>query len=129
MRDTGRTAHPEDLPWNDEPGDTLAWPGSREPDPAEVDGDEGHEVDRSHRPADESDLNRRQTLDERLRAEDPDRPARFEEQREGRELQDGESGEEDIELAERDPDAIFDEEDDDLPAEEAAIHIVSDQEV
>ena len=78
MPDPNTGPHPEDLPWNDEPGDTLAWPASREPEPAEVDGGEdGDERDASQPVVDDSDLNRRQTLDERLAAEetDPARPA------------------------------------------------------
>ena len=126
-RDTG--PHPEDLPWNDEPGDTLAWPAGREPEPAEVEGDDGDEDDRSQRPIDDSDLNRRQTLDERLRAEVPDRLRHEQSRRSWQTLQEGETGEDDVEEAEPDPDAIYDEEEDDLPAEEAAIHIVSDRNI
>jgi len=37
-----------DLPWNDEPADRDVVPGTEEPDPAEVEGDEGDEVDVSH---------------------------------------------------------------------------------
>ena len=122
-RDTG--PHPEDLPWNDEPGDRLSWPATQEPDPAEVD-DAGR--DHSHRVADDSDLNRRQSLDERLAAERPDGPVRARGDA-GAELQDGETGEEDVEVAERDPDAIFGEDGEDLSAEEAAIHIVSDRDI
>jgi len=37
-----------DLPWNDVPADSDVVPGSEEPDPAEVEGDDGDEVDVSH---------------------------------------------------------------------------------
>jgi hypothetical protein len=129
MAERSSGARPEDLPWNDEPGDNFAWPGGREPEPAEVEGDEGNERDVSHRSVDDSDLNRRQTLEERLAAEEPDRPSTERTRSRGSELQEGERGEEDVELAEPDPDARFGEEDDDLPAEEAAIHIVSDRDI
>jgi hypothetical protein len=128
MADPNLGPHPEDLPWNDEPGDTLAWPAGREPEPAEVDGGEdGDESDRSEPAVDDSDLNRRQTLDERLAAEQPDRLRADPPDAGGVALQDGERGEEDIEVAEPDPDALYNEEADDLPAEEAAIHIESDR--
>jgi hypothetical protein len=126
MPDPNRGPHPEDLPWNDEPGDTLAWPSGQEPEPAEVD---GAGRDHSHHVTDGSDLNRRDSLDQRLAAEEPDLPVRAARDTRGTSLQDGEHGEEDIEVAERDPDALFDAENDDLPAEEAAIHIESDRKI
>ncbi|HEV7679932.1 MAG TPA: hypothetical protein VGQ42_15315 [Candidatus Dormibacteraeota bacterium] len=88
-----------DAPWNDVPADSDVISGSEEPDPAEVEGDEGEEVDVSRaRVPDIGDKYHRDTLDERLAEEEPDRP--------GRE-QDGDDGE-----------------DDDESAEEAAIHVV-----
>ena len=59
-----------DEPWNDVPADSDVVPGTEEPDPAEVVGDEGEEEDVSHRSAD---LSHRDTLDERLAEEEPDR--------------------------------------------------------
>ncbi|MBV8445387.1 MAG: hypothetical protein JOZ92_05660 [Candidatus Dormibacteraeota bacterium] len=130
MGDRDAGPHPEDLPWNDEPDDPMAWAAGHEPEPAEVDGDDGEEEDRSQLPIDDSDLNRRQTLDERLRAEVPDRVRREQSRQSWQTLQEGETGEGDVEEAEPDRDAIYsEEEEDDLPAEEAAIHIVSDRDI
>ena len=64
------TPHPEDLPWNDVPADSDVVLGTEEPDPAEVVGDEGEEVDVSYRGA--RDLDHHDTLDERLAEEEPD---------------------------------------------------------
>src|SRR4030088_227987 len=63
-----------DLPWHDVPADSDVVPGTEEPDPAEVEGDEGEEVDVS-RPAsiDPSAEYRQETLDQRLAEEEPDR--------------------------------------------------------
>ena len=74
------TDHPEDLPWNDVAADSDAPFGSGEPDPAEVTGDEDDPAlvdaslaDRLH----DVDEYRRDTLDERLSEEEPDRAANF----------------------------------------------------
>ncbi len=117
---------PEDLPWNDVPADDEALPGSTEPDPAEVVGDEDSARDLRARPV--LDPNQRESLDERLAEEEPDRPVTGEPAPESGQLVAGERGGEDIELAEpdeTDPPG----EDDDLPAEEAAVHIVDDDRV
>jgi hypothetical protein len=119
--------HPEDLPWNDSPADSDAPLGSGEPDPAEVTGDEDdpaiqdaslagrlHDVDEY----------RRDTLDERLGEEEPDRAAQFEEPEAG-ELQSPESGDDDIALTRGERDR-FDGEDDDESAEDAAVHVIPD---
>jgi hypothetical protein len=97
--------HPEDLPWNDAPADSDAPLGSGEPDPAEVIGDEDDPaiqdtslVGRLH----DVDEYRRDTLDE---------------------LQAPESGDDDIALTRGERD-LFDGEDGDGSAEDAAIHVI-----
>jgi len=121
------TDHPEDLPWNDTPDDSDAPLGSGEPDPAEVTGDEDdpalhdaslagrlHDVDEYHR----------DTLDERLSEEEPDRAARSQEPEAG-DLQAPEAGDDDIALTRGEPDAWESPEDDeDESAEEAAVHVI-----
>lgn len=88
-----------DAPWNDSPADSDVVPGTEEPDPAEVEGDEGEEHDVSHPPSPDPALKYRQdTLDERLSEEVPDGAA-----------------------AEEDPD--------DLPAEEAAVHVRDEDQI
>jgi len=122
------TQHPEDLPWNDSPADSDAPPGSEEPDPAEVDGDEDDPAQRDaslrprYRDVDEY---RRDTLDERLSEEEPDRAAQFQEPGAG-ELQAPESGDDDIQVlrGERDQDDASDPLDE--AAEDAAIHVIPD---
>jgi hypothetical protein len=80
------------------PADSDVVPGTEEPDPAEVEGDEGEEVDVSHPPIPDASLKyQRETLDQRLAEEEPDRASR-----------------------EEDPGAG---DDDDESAEEAAVHI------
>ena len=121
MSSNDPTPHPEDLPWNDAPDDDGIIPGAMEPDPGEVVGDEtdardlvGHEA---------TDPNVRETLDERLAEEEPDRTI-DDAATEGAQLIDGDSGEEDVELAE--VDETDSEPDDEQSAEEAAIHIRSE---
>ena len=120
------TEHPEDLPWNDSPADSDAPPGSEEPDPAEVDGDEDDPAQRDasrRRGVSDVDEYRRETLDERLSEEEPDRAMRFQEPEAGS-LQAPESGDDDIQVlrGERDQD---DESDFlDQSAEEAAVHVI-----
>jgi hypothetical protein len=112
-----------DAPWNDVPADSDVVPGTEEPDPAEVEGDEGDEVDVSRPPVpDIADKYHRDTLDERLAEEEPDR-ATHEQDAEAGGIQ-ALTGDDDddlsVDLGERDDD---DGEDDDESAEEAAIHI------
>jgi hypothetical protein len=112
----------EDLPWHDVPADSDVVPGTEEPDPAEVEGDEGDEVDVSHPPIpDISAQYHRDTLDERLSEEEPDRELTGQDS-EARGIQAAESGEDDVtlELGEADQD---DGDDDDEAAEDAAVHI------
>lgn len=124
------TDHPEDLPSNDSPADSDAPLGSAEPDPAEVTGDEDdpaledasleghlHDVDEY----------RRDTLDERLSEEEPDRTAGAGEPEAGG-LQAPESGDDDIELLGGEPDE-FDSEEPDDDAEETAIHLIPNGQV
>ena len=126
------TEHPEDLPWNDLQADSDVFPDSEEPDPAEVVGDEDDPAERDlshkeHRPGEDV---YRDTLDERLREEAPDRTLEEQEPEapefdvpELREAEDFEAP-----VAERDAgtDPVDEE---DLPAEEAAIHVVPEDKV
>jgi hypothetical protein len=112
-----------DAPWNDVPADSDVIPGTEEPDPAEVEGDEGDEADVSRSPVpDIADKYHRDTLDERLAEEEPDR-AVHEQDAEAGGIQAAESDEDDLslQLGERDDD---DGDDDDEAAEDAAIHVV-----
>jgi hypothetical protein len=126
------TEHPDDLPWNDAPADSDAPMGNGEPDPAEVSGDE---EDPAIRDASlegrlhDVDEYRRETLDERLSEEEPDRATLFQEPEAGM-LQAPESGDDDIALTpgEQDPsDSVGDGDDD--SAEEAAVHVIPDNQL
>lgn len=121
------TDHPEDLPWNNT-ANSDAPLGSGDPDPAEVTGDEDdpaledaslagrlHDVDEY----------RRETLDERLSEEEPDRAATFQELDAGS-IQAPENGDDDIALLRGEPDQSDLLERDDQSAEEAAIHVIPD---
>lgn len=118
-----------DLPWNDVPADSDVVPGTEEPDPAEVEGDEDDdaEVDVSH-PAtpDVYAKYRPDTLDERLAEELPDRTlSEQDEEAGGIQAAEMEGGEDDISLDLGEV-GIDDAEDDDETAEDAedaAIHI------
>ena len=126
------TEHPEDLPWNDVQADSDVFPDSEEPGPAEVVGDEDDPAKRDlsykeHRPGEDV---YRDTLDERLSEEVPDRTLEEQEPEapefdapEEREAEDFEAP-----VAERDTgtDPV---EKEDLPAEEAAMHVVPEDEV
>ena len=117
--------HPEDLPWNDAPADSDALPGSIEPDPAEVGGDEGEEVDAAAlRIPDPYEKYRQETLDERLAEEEPDPALTREADPEAPDLFEAES-DSDAELAEEDVTDPVEEEE--PAAEEAAVHIRSDK--
>jgi len=117
-----------DLPWNDVPADSDVVPGTEEPDPAEVEGDEDDdaEVDLS-RPAvpDIAAKYRRDTLDERLAEEEPDRIlAEAEQEPEAGTIMAAESDQDEVTLGLGEPDAD-DGGDDDEAAEDAAVHIQS----
>lgn len=65
--------HPEDLPWNDVPGDSAVVTGTEEPTPAEVVGEDGDEHDlTTPRSRGFEDGYRRDTLTERLAQEEPE---------------------------------------------------------
>lgn len=117
------TAHPEDLPWNDVPADSDVVFGTEEPDPAEVEGDEGEEVDVS-RPSspDPAAKYRRDTLDQRLAEEEPDRAA-HEQEPEAGELQAPESGADDVLVDSGEADQAEPAEVSDEAAEDAAVHV------
>jgi hypothetical protein len=118
------TEHPEDLPWNDAPADSDAPLGAGEPDPAEVTGDEDDPAIRDASIAGrlhDVDEYRRETLDERLSEEEPDRVMQAEEPEAG-ELQAPEAGDDDIALQRGEPDLLDSLDDDEEPAEDAAVH-------
>ena len=117
------TAHPEDLPWNDAPADSAAAFGSEEPDPAEVDGDEGEEVDVSRRvTSGRVDAYRRETLNERLAEEEPDRLVEEQEPEAG-EFQLPEGGRDDIRLEPAEVDLPEPGDVGVVAAEDAAVHV------
>ena len=123
------TEHPEDLPWNDTPADSDAPLGSGEPDPAEVSGDEDDPALRDASLAGrlhDVDEYRRETLDERLSEEEPDRAAQLGEPEAGA-LQAPEAGDDDIALLRGEPDGMDSFGDDDESAEDAAVHVVPDR--
>ena len=65
--------HPEDLPWNDVPADSDVIPGTEEPPPAEVVGDDNEEYDQATpRPLASDETYHRDTLNERLAEEEPE---------------------------------------------------------
>ena len=124
--------HPEDLPWNDVQADSDVFPDSEEPDPAEVEGDEDDPAkrDRSyreHRPGEDV---HRDTLDERLAEEVPDRTLEEQEPEapefDAPELREAEDFEAPVAERDRGTDPV---EADDEPAEEAAIHVVPEDRV
>lgn len=122
------TEHPEDLPWNDVPADPDTM-GFDEPDPAEVVGDEDDPAERDVAlPRFPDDVFRRDTLDERLAEEEPDRPSR-EDEPEGPELLAPETGEDELTAAPAEPDQEDLPASRDEPAEEAAVRIVPDDRV
>ncbi len=70
---------PGDMPWNDVPADSDVIPGTEEPDPAEVHGSEDDDAEVDDAAADTPDPSekyRRESLDERLAEEEPERPER-----------------------------------------------------
>jgi hypothetical protein len=125
MRHPSSGAHPEDLPWNDVPADSDVPPGTTEPDPAEVVGDEGEEVDTaSPRVPDPYAKYRVESLDERLAEEEPDPVLRGEADPEAAGLEALEPGDDEVDLGEEDEiDPVQAVE---AAAEEAAIHIRRD---
>jgi hypothetical protein len=118
----------EDLPWNDVPADSDVIPGTEEPDPAEVMGDEDDaaKVDISHPPIpDSSEKYRRESLDERLSEEVPDRSLQEQEPQARGVVSASDEGDTDLgELSEDD-----DWDDDSEAAEEEAVHIVDEDRI
>jgi hypothetical protein len=122
------TEHPEDLPWNDVPADSDVPPGSDEPDPAEVVGDEDDPAKRdltARRRLDQATEYTQEALDQRLAEEEPDVLSRTPAGRAG-EIQAPEDAEDDIDLDLGEPDGEDPVEPLDLPAEEDAIRLVDD---
>lgn len=114
-----------DAPWLDVPADSDVIPGTEEPDPAEVVGDEGEERDVTSPRVDESrDSYQRDTLDERLAEEEPEASLRGEPDKEAGQLVAPEDAGGDVTLGEDDADA--DDEVDELGAEDAAVHITEE---
>jgi hypothetical protein len=106
----------QDMPWNDSPADSEAPPGSEEPNPAEVvEDDDGDAVDTTDNPQLEADFYHRDSLDERLAEEEPERALRRGSAPSAGELVASDSGDESIGTATG--------ESDDLGAEDAAIHV------
>jgi hypothetical protein len=114
-----------DAPWLDVPADSDVIPGTEEPEPAEVVGDEGDEHDIATPRVDESrDSYQRDTLDERLAEEEPEAVLRGEPDAEAGALVAPIDADDDATLGEKDADA--DDEVDDLAAEDAAVHIIEE---
>jgi hypothetical protein len=109
-------ANTGDLPSDDAPDDDDIVPGATEPDPAEVVGSDDAPRDLTARRI--NDPNVRESLDERLSEEEPDKPVRAEPD-DAVQLILGED-DEDADEAEGDDDADVQ---GDLGAEEAAVHI------
>lgn len=117
-----------DLPWNDVPADSDVVPGTEEPDPAEVEGDEGEEVDVSHPPIPDPSLKyQTESLDQRLAEEVPDR-ATLEHDPEAGEFMAADSDEDDLSLEQGEGDEP-ELDDADEAAEDAAVHIRSDDRI
>jgi hypothetical protein len=126
MAERDDTAHPEDMPWNDVPADNDVVIGAGEPDPAEVVGDEGEEVDISHRSA--PDPYHRDSLDERLSEEEPDVLTRARRPETG-ELQAPESSSDDIAVERGEPDQTEPADAGTEAAEDAAVHLLDSDSV
>jgi hypothetical protein len=125
MSDEPDRSTASDAPWLDVAADSDVIPGTEEPEPAEVVGDEGEERDTVSPRLDESrDSYQRDTLDERLAEEEPEAVLRGEPDAEagGRVAPIG--ADDDASLEEKDADE--DDEVDDLSAEDAAMHITEE---
>ena len=126
---TEREAHPEDMPWNDAPADSDLPPGAEEPEPAEVAERDDEAVDTaSPRIPDPMEKYQPESLDQRLAEEVPERMSDEPPAAEAGALVDPDRGGGDVRLAEPDPDRLSTAEDD-PPAEEAAIHVVDEDDV
>jgi len=121
--------HPEDLPWNDVPADSDVVPGTEEPDPAEVVGDEDDPAKRdraARRTLDQTTEYTQETLDERLAEEEPDVAARVEPAPRAGKIQAPEEGQDDLTLDLVEPDVEDPAEPLDEPAEEDAVRVVDE---
>lgn len=116
------TTRGDDLPSQDSPADSALIFGLDEPDPAEVIGDEGEEVDVSHAGVRAPDAYHRDTLDERLAEERPDVIGGRDDAAAG-DIQAPEPGGEDLFSLRAEPDRDEPGEDETRPAEDAAIHV------
>jgi hypothetical protein len=122
MTDQPDRSTASDAPWTDVPADSDVIPGTEEPDPAEVVGEDGNERDLASAQLDEPrDPYQRDTLDERLAEEEPEAVLRGTPAAQAGELVAPEDAGDDVVVGEADPDA--DDEVDDLGAEDAAVHI------
>jgi len=120
--DASDRTHASDAPWRDVPADSDVIPGTEEPDPAEVVGDDGNERDLASRQLDEPiDSYHRDTLDERLAEEEPEAILRGRTDPEAGQMQAPERGGDDVVLGEADTDP--DDDPDELSAEDAAVHL------
>jgi hypothetical protein len=127
MSDEPDRSTASDAPWNDAPADSDAIPGTEEPDPAEVVGEEGEEYDLASRSLDEPrDSYQRDTLDERLAEEEPEAGLRSDAEPEAGTLMAPERAGDDVIVGEDDADAEFEGEVDEPSAEDAAVHIQED---
>jgi hypothetical protein len=125
MSDEPDRSTASDAPWLDVPADSDVIPGTEEPEPAEVVGDEGEERDTVSPRLDESrDSYQRDTLDERLAEEEPEAVLRGEPDAEAGALVAPIDADDDASLEEKDADE--DDEVDDLSAEDAAMHITEE---
>jgi hypothetical protein len=125
MTDQPDRSTASDAPWLDVPADSDVVPGTEEPEPAEVVGDEGDEHDVVSPRLDESrDSYQRDTLDERLAEEEPEAVLRGEPDAEAGALVAPTDSDDEATLAEKDADD--DDEVDDLGAEDAAVHITEE---
>jgi hypothetical protein len=119
----------DDLPWNDVPADDDVPVGAADPDPAEVEGDEGEEYDTTLPDRGvASGVAERETLDQRLAEEEPDLPVRGGSDPATGDLQAGEERPEDAETAEADSDDFYGETGEEA-AEVAAVHTRPEDEV
>jgi hypothetical protein len=118
----------QDMPWNDVPSDSDVVPGREEPDPAEVMQGEDDDAETHDLAAPRTlDPDHIDTLDERLAEEEPERPLRGKSEPEGRELQATERGGDDVYVGEDEDDS--DEPMGDAAAEDAAIHVIDEDDV
>ena len=110
-----------DAPWRDSPADSDAIPGSEEPDPAEVVGEDGDERDLASPRLRPDDIYQHDTLDERLAEEEPEAVLHGSPDAQAGEFQAPERGGDDLIAGEADADP--DDDPDEPGAEDAAIHI------